>query len=463
MTLRAWLIFKLNSAPQQHDARVKNVQEQVRNFKLGGSKMCTSRPGWATVSIRLGKYKKNMKKININLMDILEVDTERKVVRLEPLVTMGQVTSLLLPLGWTLPIVPELDDLTVGGLIMGTGIETSSHKYGLMQHVCESYELVLPDGSLTKCSKTENPDLFYSVPWSYGTLGFLVAAEIRIVPSKPFVRIKYQPAHSAGELVDIFTKESKKTKENDFVEALAYSDEEGVVMTGNFCDIYEAGKLNRIGRWYKPWFFKHVETKLKSNESSVEYIPLRDYYHRHTRSIFWELQDIIPFGNNPLFRLLVGWLMPPKISLLKLTQGETVKRLYEEHHVVQDIMVPMKNLTKCLQVFDQEIKLYPLWLCPFYLPKDPGMLAPPSEEMYVDVGAYGEPRAPDFNNVKTIRRIEKATKDFNGYQMLYADSYMTREEFREMFDHTLYDKVRKSLPMCEEAMPEIYDKVHKEK
>jgi hypothetical protein len=28
---------------------------------------------------------------------------------------------------------PELDDLTVGGLVMGTGIETSSHNYGLFQ------------------------------------------------------------------------------------------------------------------------------------------------------------------------------------------------------------------------------------------------------------------------------------------------------------------------------------------
>ena len=32
-------------------------------------------------------------------------------------------------LGWTIPIVPELDDLTVGGLVMGTGIETSSHRW----------------------------------------------------------------------------------------------------------------------------------------------------------------------------------------------------------------------------------------------------------------------------------------------------------------------------------------------
>ena len=29
------------------------------------------------------------------------------------------------------------DDLTVGGLVMGTGIETSSHRFGLFQHICK--------------------------------------------------------------------------------------------------------------------------------------------------------------------------------------------------------------------------------------------------------------------------------------------------------------------------------------
>ena len=53
------------------------------------------------------------------------------------------------------------------------------------------------------------------------------------------------------------------------------------------------------------------------------------------RSIFWEIQDIIPFGNNVLFRYLFGWLIPPKVSLLKLTQGKTLKKLYEEHHMIQ--------------------------------------------------------------------------------------------------------------------------------
>ena len=74
------------------------------------------------------------------MVDILKIDPDRRTVRCEPLVTMGQLTdtldrflinykkSYLSRLGWTIPIVPELDDLTVGGLVMGTGIETSSHR-----------------------------------------------------------------------------------------------------------------------------------------------------------------------------------------------------------------------------------------------------------------------------------------------------------------------------------------------
>ena len=48
------------------------------------------------------------------MYDILDIDTGREAVRLEPLVTMGQLTAALIKFGYTLPVVPELDDLTVG-------------------------------------------------------------------------------------------------------------------------------------------------------------------------------------------------------------------------------------------------------------------------------------------------------------------------------------------------------------
>ena len=45
-------------------------------------------------------------------------------------------------LGWTIPIVPELDDLTVGGLVMGTGIETSSHRWAQTDSIWSSLSLL---------------------------------------------------------------------------------------------------------------------------------------------------------------------------------------------------------------------------------------------------------------------------------------------------------------------------------
>ena len=111
------IVFWLASAPRLHGERVRAIQQQVRTWVAGertGTYMCTGRPGWLTMSIKVGRYKETYNKVDINLCDILNVDEHRRVVRVEPLVTMGQLTSTLNPLGWTLPVVPELDDLTVG-------------------------------------------------------------------------------------------------------------------------------------------------------------------------------------------------------------------------------------------------------------------------------------------------------------------------------------------------------------
>ena len=70
-------------------------------------------------------------------------------------------------------VVPELDDLTVGRLIIEFGIESSSHKYGLFQHAFTAFELVLSSGEYVRCTATENADLFASIAWSHGTFPWI--------------------------------------------------------------------------------------------------------------------------------------------------------------------------------------------------------------------------------------------------------------------------------------------------
>jgi len=484
--VRAWAIQRFYSAPKLHDARVRGIQDQVCRWKERGStkRLCTARGGWQSVSPGYRTYKQKSEQIAVNLYDILELDAQAKTVRVEPMVNMGQLSHFLIPKGLTLPVLPEMDDLTVGGLYMGVGIETSSHKYGLFNDTVLEAELVLSDGSLVRCSRTENKELFDALPWSYGTLGLLVAVKLQLVPCKPFVRVEYHPCKTQAQGVECFRRLSEATEDvPDFVEALAYSKDTMVVMPARFATAAEAGlgRVNRIGRWFKPWFYKYVEGFLAGDAVQVEYLPLRDYYHRHTKSIFWELEQIIPVGNHPVFRWLLGWAVPPKVSFLKLTQTEALRQLYETQHVIQDMLVPCSKMAEALDVFHKEYELYPLWVCPYraYDYSAPGSphrcflrkpLAADQQdrggkyEMYVDLGAYGIPKAVEekraFDIVKVSRAVEAYVQQVHGFQMLYADSYMTREEFRAMFDHTHYDKMKQRYDP-KGGFPEVYEKVCK--
>jgi len=541
MSLRNYIIFRyVGTAPSgTHEDRVKFIQEQIQKAPEG-AQFCSARPSWQTMNISESLYKKTKYPIDLsNLCEILHVDVNKKTVVVEPFVTCGQLTSCLLPLGWTLPIVPELDDLTVGGLVAGTGIETSSHRYGLFQHQCLSFEVVLGDKSVVIASKDINPDLFEAIPWSYGTLGFITAIELRIIFSQEYVRLQYIPCETLKQCQQLLEKETKANR-HDFLEAIVFGPQAAVVMLGDQIGsqqaLLEPSKINEIGFFWKEWFYKHVESFLnpgnnngnscgscssrkvtssdiglssspnkeekeplienisqpnvnvvnnsnRRKESSFtsatvgesnttisfsgetiaeEYIPLRHYYHRHTKSIFWELEEIIPFGNHWIFRYLFGWLIPPKISFLKLTQTKELHELYKTHHVIQDMLIPLYLLEEALTtVFDKEWGIYPLWICPHLFPlSTKGFLKNnTTTEMFVDIGAYGVPKVKNFDIKESHLRVEKYVRDVKGFQMLYADTFMSKDQFREMFDHKLYDQLRKSLPQVSSRFPEVYDKV----
>ncbi len=471
IALRHRLAFKLRSAPAQHAQKVDRVICQIEAWKTDGAheRLCTARSPWETMSELVPRYKLTHRKIDVGMSDILELDDRRRTVRVEPLVSMGQLTRALLPLGWTLPLVPELDDLTVGGLIMGFGIETSSHKYGLFQHICESLEIVTAEGTLIRCSAAENAHLFYAMPWSHGTLGFLVAATLRIIPSRKYVRIHYQPVLGLDRLIDVFEHASRARDTHDFVEGLVYSRDSAVILCGRLADEAPSDAVvNPIGHWYKPWFYRHARTFLDTGADGIEYVPLRHYFRRHTRSYFWTMQDIIPFGNHPLFRWLLGWALPPRIALLKYTETNTTRRLRERFHVIQDVLMPIRSLKRSIEYLDEHYGIYPLWLSPMSIFDNApqlGFIHPLTtadgrrDELYVDVGVYGSCRRANFDNRSALPLLEAFVIENHGYQALYAVTTMTREQFRTMFDHSAYDRLREQLPLCTRAFDEVYEKV----
>lgn len=155
-------------------------------------------------------------------------------------------------MGLSLAVVAELDDLTVGGLINGYGIEGSSHIYGLFADTCVAYEIILADGRLVRATAdNEFKDLYYAIPWSQGTLGLLVAAEIKLIEVGPYMRLTYKPL--VGTLQEVAQgyndaycprdgDQDNPEKVPEFVEGMVYSETEGVVMIGRYATKEEAKK-----------------------------------------------------------------------------------------------------------------------------------------------------------------------------------------------------------------------------
>merc|ERR1719397_524045 len=209
--IRYWL----SNGWRDHDTKVKRVQAQVRKWRDEGDgrKMCTARHSWLSISGTFPiAYKERMFKVQVHdLQDILGVDREKMEVSVEPGITIGFLNRLLVAEGLSLGVVLEVDHLTVGGLVLGGGLESTSHKHGMFHQLVTEYELVTANGECIVASANENSDLFRTLPMSYGTFGFLTKLTLRVEQLKPWIRLEYRATKSLTETVSCLERETGRT------------------------------------------------------------------------------------------------------------------------------------------------------------------------------------------------------------------------------------------------------------
>jgi Delta24-sterol reductase len=85
----------------------------------------------------------------------------------------------------------------------------------------------------------------------------------------------------------------------------------------------------------------------------------------------------------------------------------------------------VKDLAASIDHFHDIFQVYPLWLCPMRIPRNPryatygGFIRPldDGDEMFVDVGAYGNPAYAGFNARSACRQAEDFVRAKKGYQV----------------------------------------------
>ena len=124
--------------------------------------------------------------VDLSLMKRIHVDPERRVVRVQAGVRLGELDAATQPVGLAVP-AGIVTTTGLAGLTLGGGIGWLMRKYGLTVDQLLSVDLVTADGELVRASAEENPDLFWGVRGAGANFGVVTEFEFRLNPLGPEV------------------------------------------------------------------------------------------------------------------------------------------------------------------------------------------------------------------------------------------------------------------------------------
>jgi delta24-sterol reductase len=407
----------------------------------------------STNSTRILSFKRSEMVDVSQLNRVLSVDTASATAVVEPNVPMDKLVRATLRHGLVPEVVMEFPGITVGGGVQGGAGESSSFRYGCFNQTCTSYEMVLANGSTVTASSQENADLFYGTAGSYGSLGVITAATVRLLPARKYVQLTYIPVASFDEAVAV-TKEVT-SQDYDYVDGIMFGPEKGVVMAGRLSDEV-VGKVVRFSRARDPWFYMHAETMYTPGESGSETVPLVDYLFRYDRGAFWVGRYAFEGFGVP-FTPFMRWLLNPMLHTRKLYQALQESGA-SQLHVVQDLAIPEARAVDFMRYVNETFQVYPLWLCPLKPDKKSPLQSNNLETpLVINVGVWGTQVESYEAFLAANRSIEAKLAELGGKKWFYAHSYYTEEEFWSRYNKAWYDKLRTKYHAT--TLPTVFDKV----
>lgn len=477
-----------------HAKEVERLQGQIKN--LSAKRMQSNSHELPPVSLRYGSkssytirtksYKDGCSRIDCSeLNKVIEVDPNRRTIKVEPRVTMEQLVEATLPYGLTPPIVPEIKDITVGGAIMGVGAESGSHRFGCFHNVCEWIELITAEGRAIRASASENADLFYGIPGSYGSLAALTAAEIKLIPANDCVHLRYTSFSRPEDAVDALTERSRAVDAPDFIDGMIFAPNLAVMMEGRLASKsnipanlpkFTAEKISSEHYW------QHVCRLAKEHQDGQfeEVMDHYDYFFRYDPGAFWMGAYLfhLPLWARLTFQGMLKWVKPAR----KGFDESEIKRFHQVPHpnaafrtlmrpfascknlcrilhqsekwiqdrfIIQDFCIPETNTHIFLKEILAEPGIFPMWLCPIKGSRHQEIFSPHllngqavGSEHFVNFGIYGIPAAATPVEQLT-RQLEKRTSQLGGRKVLYSRSYYTPEEFWQIYSFSEYEALRK--------------------
>lgn len=136
---------------------------------------------------------------------MLSFDPATGVLSAEAGVSFHCIIETLLPRGFFPHVTPGTRFVTLGGAIAADVHGKNHHCDGSLASCVIDFDLLVADGSILRCSRNENPDLFFATLGGMGLTGSILRASIRLSPvSSAYMRVSQQRARNLDHALDLF-------------------------------------------------------------------------------------------------------------------------------------------------------------------------------------------------------------------------------------------------------------------
>lgn len=387
---------------------------------------------------RYGERKKE-DAVTISLSDfnkVIRIDRQEKTLEVEGLATYENIVDHCLYRDLLPTVAPELKNITIGGAIVGIGIESTCYKYGFVHDGLLEVDVLTPDGKIITCTKSnEYKDLFNALGNSYGTLGYVLRAKIRLYNAKHYVHIRNINYNNLKS----FTKgmyEATKNQEVDFIEALIFSKKESYLMLSNF--------TNEVP--HKDNIYRGETFYMLPKEKENIYLATKDYIFRYDPDWFWNFPETTLYK---IFRKIAP--LSTRNSAFYTRYINFKKKLFREkdngtERLIQDWEVPWNKAEELTNFALDNVDLGKNpWLAVPIKPLSSNTIYPlKKDQLYYNLGCYCFVNKPkNKEDYYYTKILDNKCFKLKGLKMLYSSTFISKKEFDNLYNGKEYEKLKK--------------------
>lgn len=380
---------------------------------------------------------------------VLHIDTSARTADVLGMTTYEDLVSTTLEYGLMPLVVPQLRTITLGGAVTGLGIESTSFRSGLPHESVLEMDILTGDGQIvTARPDNEHADLFYGFPNSYGTLGYALRLRIELQPVQPFVELEHVRFTDIDELATAIANISLSREYSgrpvDFLDGTVFDPHEMYLTLGRWCD--QAPYTSDYTGMQV--YYKSIAKR------SRDYLTIADYLWRWDTDWFWcsnglglqkpWLRRLVPrkyLRSQTYFPIVAFFRRRGLVDRLA-----DVRKQPRPEYVIQDIEVPVDQLSAFMDFFHAEVGIKPIWLCPLRLRDSRSrwdLYALSPDTTYINVGFWSSvPKKPGAADGAVNRAIEIKVDQLSGRKSLYSSSYYPEDEFWRIYNGQHYQRLK---------------------